>query len=339
MDRWSGILKVPLYPNSRAQYRVAASFCLSSLSRNPIVPSANAIFFNGDRVEGTGNPVIERLSDLQRIAEILVLKLGDSVNAWVIEASTFNGPFAVYKGFIPSVNKWGEPSSYDPTGFPASSSITSILSSCLKEAKDLISARVEESFGGEISTPSLIQPKTLLFGFSKGGTVLNQLVTELAFSEVKSTTNPIQENGQLMNDGHTYIMKEESIIPTSKERLLNSIAEIHYVDVGLNSTGAYLTDHDVIKRVAEHVKQRGSGIRFVLHGTPRQWSDSWRVWIRKEKDTMAHLLDSETQRCEGNDSATQKREGKLCVCERFYFADRPPNLQMHFEIIESMDLS
>lgn len=97
------------------------------------VPSINAIFFNGDRVSGTGNPVIERLSDLERIAEIIVSKLGENVNAWVIEASKFNGPFAVYKDFISSVNQWGEPKSYDPTGYPASTSTVSLLSNCLKE--------------------------------------------------------------------------------------------------------------------------------------------------------------------------------------------------------------
>nr|GEU47843.1 hypothetical protein [Tanacetum cinerariifolium] len=123
MERWRGILKVPLFPGgSRGRYKVAASLCISTSSQSPTVPSMNAIFFNGDSVKGTGNPVIERLSDLERIAEVIVSKLGENVNAWVIEASKFNGPFAVYKDFIPSVNKWGEPNSYDPTGFPASSS-------------------------------------------------------------------------------------------------------------------------------------------------------------------------------------------------------------------------
>lgn len=97
------------------------------------MPSANAIFFNGDRVEGTGNPVIERLSDLQKISGILVKKFGGSINAWVIEASVFNGPFAVYEDFIPSVNQWGEPKSYSPLGFPASRSTVTLLSNCLNE--------------------------------------------------------------------------------------------------------------------------------------------------------------------------------------------------------------
>ena len=97
------------------------------------MPSANAIFFNGDQVEGTGNFVIERLSDVQKIAEILVSKFGSTINAWVIEANTFNGPFAVYKDFIPTVNLDGEPQSYNATGLPASSSIVLLSSNCLKE--------------------------------------------------------------------------------------------------------------------------------------------------------------------------------------------------------------
>ena len=99
------------------------------------VPSANAIFFNGDCVQGTGNSVIERLSNVEEIVEILVSKFGGSVNAWVVEASTFNGPFAVYKDFIPSVNQWGDPKSYSPKGFPASTSTVSLLSNCLEAVR------------------------------------------------------------------------------------------------------------------------------------------------------------------------------------------------------------
>ncbi|PWA52586.1 hypothetical protein CTI12_AA454020 [Artemisia annua] len=315
MERWRGILKVPLFPGSRGHYNVAASLCISTSSQTPTVPSMNAIFFNGDRVKGTGNPVIERLSDLERIAEVIVSKLGENVNAWVIEASKFNGPFAVYKDFIPSVNKWGEPNSYDPTGFPASSSAVSLLSNCLNEVKNTLSTGIEEQSLSEAARSSCFsQPNTILFGFSKGGSVLNQLVTELAFSEIKPSISSQDKN---------------EIIPTSKESLLNSITEIHYVDVGLNCSGAYITDKDIITRISKLISERPLGIRFVLHGTPRQWRDSMRVWIGKEKDTMVHLLDTESQ----------KSEGKLSVCERCYFANKPANMQMHFEVIESMDIS
>ncbi|KAL0007558.1 hypothetical protein SO802_009060 [Lithocarpus litseifolius] len=325
MDRWIGVLKVPLGHNSGNYYRVAASLCLSPTTKNLAVPSANAIFFNGDRIEGTGNPVIERLSDLQNIAKILVSKFGGSINAWVVEASVFNGPFAVYKDFIPPVNQWGEPKSYSPIGFPASRTTVSLLSNCLEEVKKIISGRQKDQSAASISASHLSQPKTFILGFSKGGTVLNQLVTELSFSDVKFTGN----TPHIEEQSNSSFTEEINIIPNTEEGLLNSITEIHYVDVGLNSSGAYLTDHDAIERISKRLTQGGKGIRFVLHGTPRQWYDSRRIWILNEKDKLVRMLKSEAGRS----------GGKLQVCERFYFAQRPPDLQMHFEIIENLDVS
>ncbi|GAU16484.1 hypothetical protein TSUD_167160 [Trifolium subterraneum] len=309
MERWSGVLRVPLHSKSGTFHRVGASLCLSSETRNLSMPIANAIFFCGDRVERTGNPVIEKLSDLQKLSEIVVSKFGSSVNAWVIEASVFNGPFAVYKDFIPSVNQYGEPGSYNQIGFPASTSTVSLLSNCLEEVRKIISGR-------QVDTPSCCfhQPKTFILGFSKGGTVLNQIVTELGFSDNAFNVNSAEEI---------------CIVPKTKEALLNSISEIHYVDVGLNSSGAYLTNHDVFESITRRLMQGAYQLRFVLHGTPRQWTDKQRDWIRKEKDEMMFLLESEAD----------KSGGKLEVISRYYFADKPPNMQMHFEIIESLDVS
>lgn len=99
------------------------------------MPSMNVIFLNGDKVQGTGNPVIERLSDPRNISELLVSKLGCSVNVWVLEASTYNESFAVYKEFIPSLTSRGEPKRYDPSGFPASSAIVAILTKCFEQVR------------------------------------------------------------------------------------------------------------------------------------------------------------------------------------------------------------
>ncbi|CAA0842740.1 Unknown protein [Striga hermonthica] len=304
-----------LNPNSSSFYRVAASLGLSSSPKNLAVPSRNAIFFSGDRVEGTGNPVIERLSDLKTIAEVLVSKFGGSVNAFVVEASVFNGPFAVYKDFVPSVNDHGEPESYDATGFPASTSLVLLLSKFLAEAKNIILGKQNESYQAETSTSHSLKPKTTLLGFSKGGIILNQLITEFAFSQL-----PIELSKK----------EFEHIIPTSKEHLLNSISEIHYVDVGLNSKGAYLDSKDVIDRISERVSKRNFGIRFILHGTPRQWRDERRIWIRMEKDALLRLLKG---------AASKDVFGKLKFRERLYFPHRLPDLQMHFEIIDFIDVS
>ncbi|KAG8391536.1 hypothetical protein BUALT_Bualt01G0197900 [Buddleja alternifolia] len=320
MDRWIGVLKIQLYPNSNSFYRVAASLGLSSSPKSLAVPSGNAIFFSGDRVEETENPVIERLSDPQRIAEILVSKFGGSINAFVVEAPIFNGPFAVYKDFIPSVNENGEPKSYDATGFPASTSLVLLLSKFLAEAKNVILGKQKEPYQGEPSAPFPCKPKTALLGFSKGGTVINQLITEFGFSELPPQANT---NGGLSSK------QDDWIVPTSKEQLFNSIAEIHYVDVGLNTEGAYLTSKDVIDRISERIARRASGIRFLFHGTPRQWCDERRVWIRKEKDALVRLLKRTAHR----------NMGKLHICERLYFPGELPGLQMHFEIIEIMDVS
>ncbi|XP_039166989.1 uncharacterized protein LOC120292709 [Eucalyptus grandis] len=141
MDRWSATLKVPIHAKGAARCRVAVSLRLSPSSEALLAPSANAVFFNGDRVGGTGNPVVERLSDPQAIADVLVSKFGGAVDAWVVEASTFNGPFAVYKEFVPSANKYGEPRSYGHVGFPASSSTVSLLANCLEEAKNVLSRK------------------------------------------------------------------------------------------------------------------------------------------------------------------------------------------------------
>ncbi|GLT51567.1 hypothetical protein SLA2020_249680 [Shorea laevis] len=326
MDRWSGVLKVRLDHNSLNYYRVAASLCFSSTSKTLTVPSANAIFFNGDRVQGTRNPVIERLSDLQKIADVLVSKFGGSINAWVIEASIFSGPFAVYKDFIPSVNKWGEPKLYCPTGFPASSATFSLLSNCLEEAKKAISSSQMELHSTSTSSSQL---KTFVLGFSKGGTVLNQLVTELGFLEQKSMVSPTHIEEGLIKSKSSIIQEGSQIIPKTAESLLNSITEIHYVDVGLNSHGAYITDQNVTENILKRLLDGAPGIRFVLHGTPRQWCDKRRAWIRDEKEKLIRLLES----------GAQRSNGKLKVCERLYFADKSPDMQMHFEIIEKMDVS
>ncbi|XP_008813596.2 uncharacterized protein LOC103724189 [Phoenix dactylifera] len=330
MDRWTGVLKVSLGPNNGGPFfRVAASLLLSHSDKALIVPSVNAIFFNGDRIEGTGNPVIERLSDSRNIAELLVSKLGDSANAWVVDASTFNGPFAVYKEFIPSVNSRGEPKRYDPHGFPASSSIVAILSKCVEEVKSLISCSVTKQMPTDVHSPastSPTPPKTIILGFSKGGTVVNQLVTELAHLNTEPAGNSMSSEKPSSRLSQEI---QDCICPISEGCLLFSISEFHYVDVGLNCTGAYLTDHTVIRKIAEHLLLYDASIRFTLHGTPRQWCDRHRPWICKEKDILRHLLEDEARRW----------EGKLKVTERFYFVNSPPNLQMHFEIIETMDIN
>ncbi|MCD7452710.1 hypothetical protein HAX54_017834 [Datura stramonium] len=187
MDRWTGILKVPLYSNSSIYCRVAASLCLSPSSKSLSVPAANAIFFNGDKIEGT-NPVIRNLLSMNMESQNLK----------------------------------------DADGFPASSSIVLLLWNCLKEAKSVISGKQKEPYQAEVSH-HLHTPRTLLLGFSKGGTVLNQLVTELGFASVQLAEDVALANKNVANGG-LVSQPQDQIIPNSKDGFLNSIAEFHYID-------------------------------------------------------------------------------------------------------------
>jgi hypothetical protein len=97
------------------------------------VPRANAILFTGDRVVGTGEPAIERLSDAAYLAGLLAGKLAREANAWVVDAACFAGPFAVYRELVPSVDTVGDPERYEPTGLPAATGVANILAHCVGE--------------------------------------------------------------------------------------------------------------------------------------------------------------------------------------------------------------
>ncbi|XP_078447766.1 uncharacterized protein LOC144716510 [Wolffia australiana] len=304
MSRWAGTLIVPF--NCNTHLKIFASVSLSAVS-------INAVFFKGDRIEGRSrNKVIEELSDSTHIAQLLVSKLGgDAINAWIVSAPSYNGSLSVYKEFVPTVNSCGDPLGYDPALFPASKAIVSILSECNRQVSAKVGGRQQESTG----VHSI--PRTVLIGFSKGGIVLNQVLTEISSIEDASVDD------QTSLDGMKF--------PNSEIAFLQSISGIHFVDVGLNCPGAYLTDPCKIKKIVEnfHAWSSSKPISVVLHGTPRQWCDNHRPWIREEKDKFAGIL-----RHEEAPNGVQR----ICFKEIMYFSNLLPSLQMHFEIIKSMQL-
>ncbi|CAL4967939.1 unnamed protein product [Urochloa decumbens] len=327
MDRWTGVVHVPLCRGG-PPFRVAASLILSP-AKTLAVPRANAILFTGDRVPGTGDPAIERLSDAAHIAGVLAGKLCGEINAWVVDSACFAGPFAVYRELVPSVNATGDPKGYDPTGFPAAAGVANILAHGIAEQiqNKLLGCSAKDSAVNQqpaASLSSYYPPKTIILGFSKGGVVVNQLVTELSCWASESMKNLVDVSQS--NPTHST---HNLLVPASTSDMLPSISEFHYVDVGLNCAGAYITDRSVIKKIGDYVLHTGQNLRFVLHGTPRQWSDPKRSWVQKEKDIMLQLLRDEAQRC----------DGRLSISEKMYFEGRPRSLLMHFEILEAMDVS
>jgi len=109
-----------------------------------------------------------------------------------------------------------------------------------------------------------------------------------------------------INDKVRWCFTTESIsfihnllVPTSASDALSSISKFHYVDDALNCARVYITNLAAIKKIGDYVLHTDQNFRFVLHGTPRQWSDPNRSWIRKDKDIMLQLLRDEAKSCDG----------------------------------------
>ncbi|CAK9866722.1 unnamed protein product [Sphagnum jensenii] len=335
-ERWKGLVQASC-TGTASQTRVMASLCLSAARDALVPPESNVVFFVGDRVEGTYNQEIERLSKLETIAAILVSKLGPSVNAWVVEPSHYKGSFACYDNLVPSLTTSGEPSgaSYNPSGLPASRACLSLLTNCLSQPKEngffsgshhaLTTAAAAQPGGDHPFAGGMRTPRMIFLGFSKGGVVLNQLLAELSHFEECMGLRDVESAD--------FWQKESggsSLLPTTLEEFMRSIIEVHYVDVGLNCQGAYQTDPHVLEGLARAAQVRDPGLLIAFHGTPRQWQDRFRRWVVQEKDRCVGLL---------QDAACKHGDGKLQVSETFYFAGRRASLQMHFEIIEALIVS
>ena len=100
--------------------------------------------------------------------------------------------------------------------------------------------------------------------------------------------------------------------------LLRRLEAVHYLDAGLLSRGAHLTDPSVAAALGRLARRP----RICFHGTPRQWRDPSRRWLVEEKDRSAALL----------------REAGLEVRQREYLVGEPLSLQMHFGCVERFDL-
>lgn len=97
---------------------------------------------------------------------------------------------------------------------------------------------------------------------------------------------------------------EWGTLPDSVNALVENLEGVHFVDVGLNTTGAYITDECMVNDFVNAQERRGKerkSLNITVHGTPRQWSDHRRPWIREEKDRFISLLETAIEK-----SGTQK---------------------------------
>ena len=214
-------------------------------------------------------------------------------------------PFALYDELLPfSLTASGEPTSrYDGSEQKAATRLEALLDAAYSAGSDAsplhratTTAALPED-GVREGTSS--RTPLLVFGFSKGGIVLNQLLAECSYDEGEGA-----------------------------HPLIRRIAQIHYLDAGLQSRGAHLTDPAIIGALGRCCRAR---VAICFHGTPRQWKDSNRAWLVEEKDRSAELL---------------SRAG-LTARQRLYFeeksnaaqADPRAGLALHFGVVDEFDLS
>lgn len=80
-----------------------------------------------------------------------------------------------------------------------------------------------------------------------------------------------------------------------------------------------------LQQVAEFLRRQcpSLGFRIFVHGTPRQWQDSQRAWLGREKDVFVD---------------TFTKEGVDTVL-RWYERGQEGSLDQHFRVLEAFDVN
>lgn len=175
-----------------------------------------------------------------------------SAALFVIEPDYIHKGYAIFKHFLGSTTASGEPmSGFRTFGTPAASQLLALFDAlALSNPEELGTLRHEEIWG---------QVPVAIFGFSKGGVVVTQFLSEVA--DAPSCSGRVGD-------------------------LLARITEVHYLDAGLPCRGAHLTSPTAAAKLGKLPRPP----RVCIHGTPRQWQDPERRWLVAEKDRSVALL-------------------------------------------------
>lgn len=274
------------------------------------MPDGIAVLFQGDRIEAYGvDAEVMRLQEPDVQARCIASRFPNTWATVVISPSRTEAGAACFDHFFEKLTLTGEPLGYKPGMFKASSQLCSLLMNS--------GLLVSDSVSDDLASNARKFPPCVVIGFSKGGIVLNQLLTEMAGCNM--TVSSDQQPGQMQRCPSSASCSAE---------LLQSITEFHFLDTGLNCRGAHLTDSEIISALGAAMKEeKDKSIADVLgnkkkpilylHGTPRQWTDARRPFIAAERDTFIQL-------CEKND---------VSINSKYYFEGQKPSLRMHFDIL------
>lgn len=159
----------------------------------------------------------------------------------------------------------------------------------------------------------------LLLGFSKGGAVCNQLLYELAAIGKRGNraAPPSSASASQVSKSGLFTAASGDSSASPALQLLAQVREVHLLDAGLPSHGAYITDPAVAKALA----MRQSSPRIIYHGTPRQWRDPGRTWLAHEKDRSVACLAA----------------AGITIQEQEYLCNESPTLKTHFGVVDTCD--
>lgn len=231
------------------------------------------VFFLGDDVGSTSlgsHPDVRRMSDPSYIAETLSNIFPETSCVAIIVPSRYEGGYACYDHFI-------EFDSWDLTGMHIKG-----RGSC-QNGRWVYTSRklkaIHHLYGILLNSSSMNRmvqgPMSWkLVGFSKGGIVLNQILTEISNLAFKSQY-PDQVDNAVVD-------------------FCRSLSEVHYLDVGLPCPGAYIWDDNVIKGLANFFSPTGRYVSICIHGTSRQFgirNDHVRYLVEEMLYMIRHSVD------------------------------------------------
>mmetsp|Transcript_38994 Transcript_38994/g.84843 ORF Transcript_38994/g.84843 Transcript_38994/m.84843 type:complete len:307 (-) Transcript_38994:263-1183(-) len=260
------------------------------------------MFFMGDNVKAKEG-IVARLNNAEGIIAAIAPKFRNA-SVLVVQPDLYHEDcFACYANFLPSMTRSGEPLGFNPSSLRALRHLRSIL----------------QQTGCAAASEKVA---VTLLGFSKGGVVLNQLLSEMAHVQDLSaaagggsSAAPARASSAQSDGG-----QDEELLA-----LARAVQAVLYLDVGANGRGAYPTDPRVAQSLAALAPTNACGppLRVGLHGTPRQWEDARRPWIRDEKNRCLKFM----------------QEAGVSVAQKMYFDGVEPSMEMHFEIIDVFEAS
>uniref|UniRef100_A0AAV1T0Z9 DUF676 domain-containing protein n=1 Tax=Peronospora matthiolae TaxID=2874970 RepID=A0AAV1T0Z9_9STRA len=224
----------------------------------------NVIFFPGDvqdfKTAMMAGPFAEYCDyAYEAVADLLSQKFGDSSNVWVVRPSRFkHGAYSSFDNFVTS-NDYGA-----ATGYESTAHATKHLASLMQSTQATLRRQ-----GVIVSTAVPIH----LLGFSKGGIVLNQVVTEL----VRCSFNKKRSISGQHRQGSAF---------ASTRKFFSSVYSLHWLDPGNGSLRGSMPTDDMSLTVLSQYEQ----LRLFVHVTPYQYEARTRPWIKTEVNSFANKM-------------------------------------------------